>query len=404
MKKCSFCGMPKDNIIIGQNKEIGICLDCATKISEKQARKSNREKFSKRLKANEILKPYQIVDELNKYIISQDTAKKVIAVETYNHFKRINDESDVELRKNNMLIIGPTGSGKTAIVERLAKILNIPFVIFDATSLTSAGYIGQNVENCLARLYMQANGNQELAEKGIVYIDEIDKIAAKNTNGGKDVNGESVQQAFLKMMENAVISVEINKDEKIEMNTRNILFIFGGAFDGLSQIIEERMKIHSFGGLGTNESSQNTEVDKVNIVYNNVTPEDIINFGFIGEFIGRIPVIVPLKNLTKEDMHDILLNTENSIIKEYKHLFSLDGVNLEFEDDAIDYIVDEAISRGTGARGLRSIFSKQLNNLTYEITSKDNHQENYLVTKKFLDGEKEDEKTFSSVSKSQANG
>lgn len=379
MAKCSFCGMNKDDIIPGQSKEIAICFDCASKIANSQKKVKSKQNFNKKVKAKEVLKPYEIVAELNKYIIGQDEAKRTIAVETYNHFKRINNKTDIELRKSNMLILGPTGSGKTAIVERLAKILDLPLVIEDATSLTSAGYVGLNVENCLARLYIQSNKNIELTQKGIVYIDEIDKIASHATGNFKDVGGESVQQSFLKMMESATVPVEINKEETVEINTSNILFIFGGAFDGINDIIKKRMNISDKIGFAATDNADKVDEDAI---LRNVTPEDIFEYGFIKEFIGRIPIIVTLDKLTKADLSDILLNTKNSIIEEYKYLFSLDGVEIEFSKDAIDYITDEAIKKGTGARGLRSIFGKQLNELSYNLT--ENHKDKYKITKNVL--------------------
>lgn len=382
MPKCSFCGMNKDNVIIGQNKETAICLDCVTKIATANKKAKNMKTFSKKVKDKAILKPYEIVAELNKYIIGQDEAKRTIAVETYNHFKRINNQTDVELRKSNMLILGPTGAGKTAIVERLAKILKLPLVIEDATSLTSAGYVGLNVENCLARLYMQADKNLELTQKGIVYIDEIDKIAASDTGNIKDVGGKSVQQAFLKMMESAIIPVEINKEDTVMIDTSNILFIFGGAFEGLTDIIKTRVNSSSLSIGFSNEQTDEEKIDEDELL-KNVTPDDIFKFGFIKEFIGRIPIIVTLNKLTKEDLNNILLNTENSLIKEYKYLFSLDGVDIEFSKDAINYIIDEALKKGTGARGLRSIFSKQLNQLSYDVT--ENPVDSYTITKKTLE-------------------
>lgn len=388
MPKCSFCGMEKKDVIVGQNRETGICLDCANKIALTTQKAKSAKKFTSKVKNKDILKPYQIVEEFNKYIIGQDDAKRTIAVETYNHFKRINNETDIEIRKSNMLIIGPTGSGKTAIVERLAKILNLPLVIEDATALTSAGYVGVNVENCLARLYLQANKNIELAQKGIVYIDEVDKIAASKTGNVKDVGGESVQQSFLKMMENAKVTVDVNKEETIEIDTSNILFIFGGAFEGINDIIRKRLNMSS-STVGFNNVKSEDVLDDDEVL-KSIIPEDIFKFGFIKEFIGRIPIIITLNKLTKEDLSNILLNTENSIIKEYKYLFSLDGVDIDFSDDAIDYIIDEALKKGTGARGLRSIFGKQLNELSYNVTKEP--VDKYKITKATLTSKKDNKK------------
>lgn len=371
VKKCSFCGQEKESLIPGKDKGIYICHECLAKGNAYR----NMEQTKKNIEKNLQMKPFEIVNKLNEYIIGQEEAKKTLAVEVCNHFKRINNISDTKIRKSNILMIGPTGSGKTALIERLAEILNIPIVIDDATSLTSAGYIGLNVENCLGRLYIESNKNLEKTQKGIVYIDEIDKVAS-TAGTNRDVGGEGVQQAFLKLMESTTAKVELSKDETIEIDTTNILFIFGGSFDGIVDIIKQRLNKKSI-GIDSASIEDNMSDDEY---LQKIIPQDLHNFGFINEFIGRVPVIVTLDKLTKNDLTKILLNTKDSLIEEYKTLFAIDDIQLEFTPDAIEYIADEAIKRNTGARGLRSIFSKQLNNLAYELPQK--AVKKYKVSKK----------------------
>ena len=336
-----------------------------------------------------LLKPKEIKAKLDEYIIGQENAKKVLSVAVYNHFKRINmiDNDEIEMQKSNILLIGPTGSGKTLLAQTLAKILNVPLAIADATTVTEAGYVGDDVENVLLKLIKAADYDIELAQRGIIYIDEIDKIARKseNTSITRDVSGEGVQQALLKIIEGTVSSVPPQggrkhpNQEMIEIDTTNILFIVGGAFAGLENKIKSRLNKKQIGfGL----SNDKTQLDEMSI-FEHVLPEDIRKFGIIPELIGRLPVITALSELNKEALKSILTVPKNAIVKQYKKYFELEGVDLIFEDEAIDEIADLALKRKIGARGLRSIIENTMMDLMYEIPSQENVKE-VVVTKELI--------------------
>lgn len=380
--KCSFCGKTADEVfkLISGNGALicDECVDlCSHMIDEEevihQGYRGELDKFK-------LLKPKEILEKLNEYIISQDKAKKSIAVSVYNHYKRImnkkNDE-DIEIQKSNIALIGSTGSGKTLIAQTLAKIIDVPFAIADATTLTEAGYVGEDVENILLRLIQNADYDIARAEKGIIYIDEIDKIAKKGENVSitRDVSGEGVQQALLKILEGTVASVPPQGgrkhpgEEMIKINTTDILFIVGGAFAGIEEIIKRRLGDKVI-GFSKNESEDKNE--KNDNIISRIRQEDLIKYGIIPEFIGRIPLICSLNELTEKDLIRVLREPKNSILKQYEYLFNLDGVKLIFEDEALLEIAKQSISRKTGARGLRSIIEELLIDVMFEIPDKKN--------------------------------
>ena len=397
--KCSFCGKTQDiasRIIAGPG--VYICDECikvCNNILEDDMYEDDELTYTLNDEDEKLLTPVEIKEILDSYVIGQEEAKKTLAVAVYNHYKRIESQTgkkdDVELQKSNVLLLGPTGCGKTLLAQTLAKILNVPFAIADATTLTEAGYVGEDVENILLKLIQAADYDIEKAEKGIIYIDEIDKISRKSENPSitRDVSGEGVQQALLKIVEGTVASVPPQGGRKhphqefLQINTQNILFICGGAFEGLEKIVKDRTGKKSIGFGAQIESEKDLNKYKI---FEQLLPQDLLKFGLIPEFVGRLPIVATLEELDRKALIDIVTKPKNALVKQYKKLFELDDVELEFEQDALEAIVDKAIERKTGARGLRSIIEDIMRDIMFEIPSNPKIEKCVITKETVLEG------------------